>query len=131
MVEGGGGILQSFLEKGLVDVVVITLSPCFIGGYRIWGRGQQAKQVRVDVTAVLRGGEDIIVIGKPVRYEPPLEASDSSDDSVEIDPESSYQEECDCSRVPADDVSDDSYIPEPTAMRKEGDEKEGDPSNST
>ena len=77
MVEGGARVLQGFLEQGLVDEMVVTISPCFIGGYRMWGsegKGKQ-QQVRIDVTAVLRGGEDIIVIGRPLPPGPGLTSS--------------------------------------------------------
>ncbi len=34
MVEGGGEVISSFLAGGWVGRAVITISPCFIGGYK-------------------------------------------------------------------------------------------------
>ena len=34
MVEGGGTVIGSFLGSGLVDAVVITVAPVFVGGYQ-------------------------------------------------------------------------------------------------
>ncbi len=32
MVEGGAGVISAFLSAGLVDQVVLTIAPCFVGG---------------------------------------------------------------------------------------------------
>ena len=32
MVEGGAGIISSFLAKGLVEHLVLTIAPCLVGG---------------------------------------------------------------------------------------------------
>lgn len=34
MVEGGANVITAFLKAGLVDAVVITLTPSFVGGYK-------------------------------------------------------------------------------------------------
>jgi len=34
LVEGGAGIIQSMLEQRLVDQMVVTIRPCYLGGYR-------------------------------------------------------------------------------------------------
>lgn len=31
MVEGGASIISSFLDSGLVDLVIITIAPIFVG----------------------------------------------------------------------------------------------------
>ncbi len=38
MVEGGAGILSSFLSERLADQVVVTVSPRFVGGLPALGR---------------------------------------------------------------------------------------------
>ena len=34
MVEGGAGVISSFLREGLVDQLIITIAPVFMGGLR-------------------------------------------------------------------------------------------------
>lgn len=34
MVEGGATVIRSFLQAGLVDVVILTLAPIFVGGFK-------------------------------------------------------------------------------------------------
>lgn len=31
MVEGGAKVITSFLQSGLVDRLIVTMSPCFVG----------------------------------------------------------------------------------------------------
>lgn len=43
MVEGGASIISSFLESGLVDLVIITIAPVLIGnGVRVIRSGVRA-----------------------------------------------------------------------------------------
>jgi 3,4-dihydroxy 2-butanone 4-phosphate synthase/GTP cyclohydrolase II len=39
MVEGGGEVISAFLSKRLVDLVVLTIAPMFLGGYHAPGQG--------------------------------------------------------------------------------------------
>lgn len=43
MVEGGAGILSSFLSERLADQVVVTISPRFVGGLPALGRRRGAR----------------------------------------------------------------------------------------
>ena len=43
MVEGGAGILQSFLSERLADQIVVTISPRFVGGVPALARGGTAR----------------------------------------------------------------------------------------
>jgi 3,4-dihydroxy 2-butanone 4-phosphate synthase/GTP cyclohydrolase II len=38
MVEGGGEVISAFLSQRLVDQVVLTIAPLFLGGYRAVGQ---------------------------------------------------------------------------------------------
>jgi 3,4-dihydroxy 2-butanone 4-phosphate synthase/GTP cyclohydrolase II len=62
MVEGGAEVITSFLSAGLVDRVVVTIAPVFVGGVR-------ALQGRLEAMPGLYGlesgqyGRDVIVAG--------------------------------------------------------------------
>ena len=62
MVEGGASVITNFLSSGLVDRVMITIAPIFVGGLRLL-------EERLDGMPRLRGmrttqvGPDIIVFG--------------------------------------------------------------------
>ncbi len=45
MVEGGGGILTSFIEEKLWDKMAVTVSPSLIGGYRFFKNGSRSSSV--------------------------------------------------------------------------------------
>jgi hypothetical protein len=63
LVEGGAHIIQSILEQKLVNQVVITMRPCFFGGYRVM-HSQLPNIVSLeDIRAISLGG-DIIIYGK-------------------------------------------------------------------
>lgn len=68
MVEGGATVLTSFLQARLVDKVVLTIAPTFLGGFRGVGQLEGAlprlKQVQYQTI-----GEDIVVSGEVV-WEP-------------------------------------------------------------
>ncbi|UCF04910.1 MAG: RibD family protein [bacterium] len=68
MVEGGAGIIGSFLVRRLVDVVIITISPMIVGGVRaIDLPGDVAGSALPTLSAirVLRMGKDMVLIGEP------------------------------------------------------------------
>ncbi|HNR12643.1 MAG TPA: dihydrofolate reductase family protein [Thermodesulfobacteriota bacterium] len=65
MVEGGRQIISSFIRNRLVDQVIITISPCFIGGLRGLGNIQenhfsrsQLENVRCEMF-----GKDLVLCG--------------------------------------------------------------------
>ena len=63
MVEGGARIIQSVLEKELVDQVVVTIRPCYLGGYRAMSH-ELIQPVSLVETAAASVGGDIIIYGK-------------------------------------------------------------------
>ena len=69
MVEGGGKIIQSFLALQLVDFVVLTLAPTFLGGYRaINGPVDETGSLPrlLDVSSQ-HCGEDLVLWGRMAR----------------------------------------------------------------
>jgi GTP cyclohydrolase II len=69
MVEGGAGVITSFLSQRLVDHLVITVAPCFLGGFNAientWISGYQSCR-RVDLPELKnvryeQVGNDIVV----------------------------------------------------------------------
>jgi diaminohydroxyphosphoribosylaminopyrimidine deaminase/5-amino-6-(5-phosphoribosylamino)uracil reductase len=68
LVEGGGTLLGSLFDRGLVDKVVALIAPIIIGGRAlspIEGRGvaRLAEALRLRRTRVDRVGDDILVVG--------------------------------------------------------------------
>ncbi|RIA89178.1 dihydrofolate reductase-like domain-containing protein [Glomus cerebriforme] len=47
MVEGGAGIIQSFLKSGLTDLLIITIAPLFAGPNTISATGNDKKLTKV------------------------------------------------------------------------------------
>ena len=73
LVEGGGQLLGSVLGQGLADKVVVFLAPVIIGGAEavpaVGGAGSDtvAKALRLRGVTVEQVGEDLMVVGYPVR----------------------------------------------------------------
>ena len=69
MVEGGAGVISSFLREGLVDQLIITIAPVFMGGLRPFDElqnqkfGLDAVAPRLRQVEYERFGEDLIVWG--------------------------------------------------------------------
>jgi 3,4-dihydroxy 2-butanone 4-phosphate synthase/GTP cyclohydrolase II len=63
LVEGGARILTSFLESKLVDYVVVTLSPRFIGGVRPLESRELSSYPSLVSWRSERVGEDLVVAG--------------------------------------------------------------------
>ncbi|NJN43878.1 MAG: RibD family protein [Anaerolineae bacterium] len=66
MVEGGAQVITSFLEESLVDEVILTISPSFIGGLRAieTNFAKNRNVPRLVSTKMEALGEDIIVFGQ-------------------------------------------------------------------
>ena len=64
MVEGGARVITSFLTQGLVDVLVLTISPRLVGGLRAPTTLLTA-QPRIRTPRWISLGEDQIVWGSP------------------------------------------------------------------
>ncbi|MDP3063828.1 MAG: bifunctional diaminohydroxyphosphoribosylaminopyrimidine deaminase/5-amino-6-(5-phosphoribosylamino)uracil reductase RibD, partial [Chloroflexota bacterium] len=73
LVEGGGKLLGSFFDLGLVDKVVAFIAPVVIGGAQasspVEGKGvaRLADAFRLRRVKVERAGDDIVVVGYPSR----------------------------------------------------------------
>ena len=63
MVEGGSQIITSFLELGLADGVVVTISPQFVGGINVVRRRLQQMPRIIDV-GYASYGPDMVVWGR-------------------------------------------------------------------
>ena len=76
LVEGGGELLGSFFDRGLVDKVHAIVAPMIIGGKdaptAVAGRGveRMAEALRLHDVAVERLGEDVLVTGYPPASHP-------------------------------------------------------------
>jgi riboflavin-specific deaminase-like protein len=72
MVEGGARVISSFLAGGLVDQVVLTIAPVFLGGLRavegniaeVRRGGAHGHPLRLWEVGSAQAGEDLIVWGK-------------------------------------------------------------------
>lgn len=75
LVEGGGTVLASFLEKGLVNKMLAFIAPLIIGGREaptpVAGRGvdRMADAWQLTGIEVQRLGSDVLVVGYPKRRE--------------------------------------------------------------
>jgi diaminohydroxyphosphoribosylaminopyrimidine deaminase/5-amino-6-(5-phosphoribosylamino)uracil reductase len=73
LVEGGGVILGSFFDRGLVDKLHAIIAPVIVGAAEartaISGKGayRMAEAMRVRDITVERLGEDILITGYPTR----------------------------------------------------------------
>ena len=73
LVEGGGGLLGSVLGQGLADKLAVFLAPVIIGGAEavpaVGGVGSDtvAEAMRLRNVSVEHVGEDLMVVGYPVR----------------------------------------------------------------
>lgn len=66
MIEGGAEIITAFLRAELVDAVVLTIAPCFVGGYKAIGDLQSKTHHfhgHVKSMHSEHAGEDLIVWG--------------------------------------------------------------------
>ncbi len=65
MVEGGAGLISSFLDSKLVDLTVLTIAPRFIGGLRGVESLLPNGGPRLDKFGVQRFDDDLLVWGCP------------------------------------------------------------------
>lgn len=64
LVEGGAGIIQSALEQRLVQRVIVTIRPCYLGGYRTLTHQLQGGPLSLQDIVVASVDGDIVVFGK-------------------------------------------------------------------
>lgn len=67
MVEGGAQVITSFIQNRLADVIIVTISPMFLGGLPVIDTRNAAGRVSFDLAeASYQGlGRDLIVWGRP------------------------------------------------------------------
>ncbi len=68
MVEGGASVIGSFLSSGLVDLVVLTIAPLFVGGLKavenpITASNTEPGFPKLSPAFVKKVGDDIVVWG--------------------------------------------------------------------
>jgi len=69
LVEGGGTLLGSFFEQGLVDKVIVFIAPLIIGGKEarlaVGGKGAEriAQALRLSRVKVERYDDDVMIVG--------------------------------------------------------------------
>lgn len=66
MVEGGASVISAFLKARLVDALVLTITPQFVGGYKaVTGLGNQSRATFPQLNPFFseRLGNDLIVWG--------------------------------------------------------------------
>lgn len=72
MVEGGAAVISSFLAHSLVDLVVLTIVPLFLGGLKALGEGALRSDgialgehpIRLVDTGYTQMGEDLVLWGR-------------------------------------------------------------------
>jgi 3,4-dihydroxy 2-butanone 4-phosphate synthase/GTP cyclohydrolase II len=64
LVEGGARILTSFLERKLVDYIVVTISPRFVGGVRTLDPRPQSSFPSLGSWRSERVGRDLVLAGE-------------------------------------------------------------------
>lgn len=69
MVEGGATVIHTFLRQRLVDYVVLTIAPRYVGGLASLGAGQPGQAgdalPRLSEIAFTPAGDDLLVWGEP------------------------------------------------------------------
>jgi len=66
MVEGGAQVISSFLNAQLVDQLVITIAPTFVGGLSAIGQGTLPSNARLDHPSYTPIGDDLVLWGQPI-----------------------------------------------------------------
>ncbi|MBD3427043.1 MAG: GTP cyclohydrolase [Candidatus Omnitrophica bacterium] len=70
MVEGGTGIISSFINEQLVDKVILTICPVYLSGQPSYRKSpgdiRASSLPRLEVTGHFSSGEDIIITGYPI-----------------------------------------------------------------
>jgi 3,4-dihydroxy 2-butanone 4-phosphate synthase/GTP cyclohydrolase II len=67
MVEGGSEVITSFLDSRLVDQLIITLAPRFVGGLPVFRRSMAATGpgIHLEDTTYIQCGPDVIIWARP------------------------------------------------------------------
>lgn len=62
MVEGGAGVITSFLREGLADIAIVTIAPFFVGGVNVL-TGPLPSMPRLKSVGMQQFGEDVVMWG--------------------------------------------------------------------
>jgi 3,4-dihydroxy 2-butanone 4-phosphate synthase/GTP cyclohydrolase II len=65
MVEGGARVIESFLRERLVDQVVLTIAPCYLGGLQPAPHLPKGKPVPIAAPRWRQFGQDLVLWGRP------------------------------------------------------------------
>ena len=68
MVEGGGEIIASFLHQALVDWIIVTIAPLFLGGYNLFNATDvqsTSQPIRLTGGGMEQLGDDLVIWGSP------------------------------------------------------------------
>jgi riboflavin biosynthesis pyrimidine reductase len=65
MVEGGARVITSFLQTRMVDLIVLTVAPRFIGGLQAIGSLLPDEGFCLDELGMRRYEDDLLVWGRP------------------------------------------------------------------
>lgn len=71
MVEGGAKVIQSFIKARLVDLIILTISPVYVGGLKAVGNmvGNGDAFPRLEDIQSARYGPDLVVWGKMDKHD--------------------------------------------------------------
>ena len=89
LIEGGGALLGSLFDLGMVDKVAAFIAPKIIGGISapspVGGKGSVSMSQVVDIerAKVKRVGDDVLIIGYPMPRPLPVEAVSTADTGSE------------------------------------------------
>ncbi len=67
MVEGGSQVISSFIETRLVDKLIITITPCLVGGLPVLDRplANKGRMLRLNHISYQSCGPDLILWARP------------------------------------------------------------------
>ena len=68
LVEGGANIIQSVLESHLASQVVVTIRPCFLGGYRSLTH-ELPQPLNLLKAAAASVGGDVVIYGRLQKFD--------------------------------------------------------------
>jgi riboflavin biosynthesis pyrimidine reductase len=77
MVEGGGQVIGSFLQERLVDYIVLTITPLYLGGLPAVDNVPGSALPRLENPRYAAFGEDLVVWGRPVWQNSAVKAEES------------------------------------------------------
>ncbi|KAF9900888.1 2,5-diamino-6-(ribosylamino)-4(3H)-pyrimidinone 5'-phosphate reductase [Lobosporangium transversale] len=67
MVEGGAGIISTFLKSGLVDSFLVTIAPVYVGDIGVSAMQDTESALKLDDISYHSLGRDVMIVAKPRR----------------------------------------------------------------